>query len=874
MILSEEGKYYFDEEKKEEYTKDFHDQIIKKFFPCPPQQSNNSFVHIINETKFTFSKELAYIKVKSSLNKNEVKLLLTPIELEIEITEKQKIEIIVFSEKQFDIIIKYHNIDFPIVNSFILTKEIKESFFKNKSLKLEVINLPLKKMFSEKIDNNSKDKLIFGNLSKYIKLYMKNEIHFGDFPEKNYFNEKNFSIKNDDKMDYYYTIYDQRFHLWLEFGTIIDGNKSFFFTGPHGIGKTFSLLGFLAFYNESKFHYIYINLDILNKEEDFMKILFYEARNLFSNVEEYISAFKYLEKNLKYPFFDSLDELGKDILLPVFYLMEYIISIKKNILEKYVIVIDQFKYIDDGEYISKLIKKIKEIIENNTGFSLIVCSSINYHGIKQNLIKQIEDPFTEQIFPFKLRNQTCKMPENNNENLSLLGYLPRYRRISNLINLKYINFMKKLIKQKFFKFYQENTKEFLYDNLEDEIIKKLKWIKIKKMKQLPSKEMKCFIEDNPIKYFLVDLNKSNFDYLFPLLNEIINEIIQSYNLKHIPIGILNDAEKGWYFEHLLFDCIKNKNIFINIYIEKSIMIKTIFKKEKIKNFDNKINILFYFSYSNVKRYDAVIYNGEKEEAILIQASRHKHKKKLSEYTNKNLENDISKIENKFFKVNKIKPKKYYLIFVLDYDNYYSDSDKMEELSAYDYNYIFFQTKDESFHYEQDKPLKEIIYKHYELNEINDEEIKGFIFTKNNYFKKINENDIEYKPGYYYVEKGMTLLNFLEETCDEYENLIDEISQKQISKYELKTFNRYYYTIMHIDELKNQSKERIVLALNDDHMFIGKPIKTKNIFDVEYEWQEWAYKSFSNFTNKILNESERKKVEQYEGFFIFEKVNFS
>ena len=100
---------------------------------------------------------------------------------------------------------------------------------------------------------------------------------------------------------------------------------------------------------------------------------------------------------------------------------------------------------------------------------------------------------------------------------------------------------------------------------------------------------------------------------------------------------------------------------------------------------------------------------------------------------------------------------------------------------------------------------------------------------------------------------------------------------------LTSIQKSYYSLLtqtslmllcHIDELKNQSKERIVLALNDDHMFIGKPIKTKNIFDVEYEWQEWAYKSISNFTNKILHESERKKVEQYEGFFIFEKVNFS
>lgn len=874
MILSEEGKYYFDEEKKKEYTKDFHDQILNKFYLCPPQKPINSFVYKIDKVEFTFSNELSYIRVKSSLNEHEVKLLCIPIELEIEIIENQNIKIIVFSETQFDIIIKFHNINFPIVNSIILTKEVKKYCFQNKPLKLKLINLPLKEMFSENIANNSEDILIFGKLSKYIKLYMKNEINFGDFPEKKYFNEENFSIKNNDEMDYYRSSQDKRYYLWLEFHETVENSDSFFFTGPHGIGKTFSLLGFLNIYNNSNFHYIYINLDILNKEKDFMKILFYEARNLFSNEEEYISAFRYLEKNLKYPFFDSLKKLSKDILLPVFYLMEYIISLKKNNSEKYVIVIDQFKYIDDGEYISKIIEKIKVLVENNKGFSLIVCSSINYHGIKQNLLSQIENPFKEQIFLFKLRNETCKMPKNNDKNLSLLGYLPRYRRISNLINLKYINFMKKLIKQKFYKFYKENRKDFPYNKLEDEIVKRLNWIQDKKEKKLSSSEMKYFIDENPIKYFLINLDDSNFDYLFPLLEIIIDEIIQSYNLKHYPIGILNDSEKGWYFEHLLFDCIKNKNIFINIYIEKSVMIKTIFKKEKIKDFDNKINTLFYFSYSNVKRYDAVIYNAEKEEAFLIQASRHKHKKKLSEYTEENLEKDISKIENKFFKVNKIKPKKYYLIFVLDYDNYYSDPDKMNELSAYNYNYIFFNTTDESFHYKQDKPLKEIICKHYELNEQQNEEIKGFIFIKDNYFKIINENEILYKPGYYYVEKGMTLLNFLEETCEEYENLIDEISKKQISKYELKDFNSYYFSIMHIDELKIQTNERAVLAINDDHMFIGKLLKIENRINAVYEWQEWTYKSFPNFTSKTLNELESKKIQYFDGFFIFDKVNFS
>ena len=864
MILSKEGKYYFDEEKKEEYTKDFHDKIVEKFF-SPLRNSINSFIHTVNQVNFIISEELSYIKIKSSLNQNENKLMYIPIELTIEIFENQKIVIDVFSEIQFDVIMQYYHIDYPIINSLILTKKIKESLFQNRPYKLDVINLPLKKIFCENIENKSKDEITFGNLSKYINLYMKDEKNFGDFPEKDYFKNQKFSIDINDKMDYYYSKYDQRYYLWLKFDEIINKDSCYFFSGPHGTGKTFSLLGYLNFNKKPKFHYIYYNLDIINKTKDFMKIFCYEARNLFTDVKEFISAFQYLKDNLRYPLFDHIEGLKKYILLPVLYLMKYIISLHKNIEEKYVIIIDQFKYIGDEEYDSKIIYQIKKLVDENKGFSLIVCSLINYQGIIQNLLLELDKPFVKRVFPFDLRNETCNMPENINENLSLLGYLPRYRRIANLINLKYINFMKKAIKRELFEFYKERLKDFLFIKLEDEIIKKLKLIQKNKKKILISIEMKKFCEDNPIEYFLIDFKKSTYDYLFPLIGVIIDEIIKSHELKH---SSLESKEKEWYFKHLLFDNIKNKNIFRNIYIEKTIIIKTIFNKEKIKDFNSEINTLFYFTYSNLRKFDAVIFNAEKEEALLIQISIYKPRKKLSEYSVQNLEKDIGKIENKFFKVNGIKPKKYYLIFVFIYDDDYFDSKKKEELSIYGCNFMFYNNEDESFHYKEDELLKEIPYKPIELED--NEGKKVYIFIKDKYFQIIEEDEILYKPGYYYAEKGMTLLNFLEETCSEYENLINEISQKKISKYGLKSFNNNYFYIKHIDELKNKTKERIVLALNEDHLLIGQPIDIINNINIEYEWQEWDYYIFSKIINKKLNDIEKEKIESIEGFFIFEK----
>ena len=576
---------------------------------------------------------------------------------------------------------------------------------------------------------------------------------------------------------------------------------------------------------------------------------------------------------MKYPYFFHIDYLNNEILLPVIFLIEYIDTkiINKN-NDKYTIVIDQFKYKGNNEHNTQLIQRIKETVEKKKGFSLIVCSSLNYKKKKKNLISQLLKREKEKIFNFDYHSELCNLAKSeNNEYLALLGYLPRYRQIKNLINLKYINFMKKTIKQKFHKFYEDKSRKTNYDILENEINEKLKWIQKKRKKRLLLNEMEEFLKDNPIKYFKLDINNLIFDYLFPLIETIIDEIIKSNELKYSYKGLLNESQKGWYFKHLFFDKIRNINIFRNIYIEKTVLIKTIFKKEKIENFNNETNTLFYFSYSNVKRYDAVIYDAEKKEAFLLKTSIHKTKKKLSEYNDENLEEDIRKIENKFFKVNKIKPKKYYLIFVLDYDNYYGNPDFMKELQKFGYNYSFYDINNENYIYDEDKKLKEIGYKPYELKD--EEDIKDFIFTKNNYFKIIGDEEVKYKPGYYNTEKGMTLLNFLEETCDEYRDLINKIleNKKYYSNYELEGFEMNYFYIKNFDKLKYKTKERIVVALSEEFLLFGKSILTDDEYFIEYNWEKWECQNLDNFINKELDENEKKAVESKQGFFIFENT---
>ena len=271
----------------------------------------------------------------------------------------------------------------------------------------------------------------------------------------------------------------------------------------------------------------------------------------------------------------------------------------------------------------------------------------------------------EYKFNFDYNNYLCRRPNNNtsNEYLFLFGYLPRYFQIQKLVNKKFVNLMKKIIKQKIFKFYSKNNNSSF--NIEDAIATRLKWIKAKQGHKLTNDKMLEFIKYHPIKYFMIDFPNSSFDYLFSLIEIIIDEIIDSKELKDSSQEFLNEAQREWYFKHLFFNSIKNKNVFLDFYIENTIVIKTIFKNKKIENFEEKENTLFCFSTNNAKIYDGLIYIAEKEYAILLKISIYKTKKKLEEYTDKNLIDDIKIINKKFFKINGIFPKKYYLIFILD-----------------------------------------------------------------------------------------------------------------------------------------------------------------------------------------------------------------
>ena len=246
----------------------------------------------------------------------------------------------------------------------------------------------------------------------------------------------------------------------------------------------------------------------------------------------------------------------------------------------------------------------------------------------------------------------------------------------------------------------------------------------------------------------------------------------------------------------------------------------------------------------------------------------KKKKKLEEYTDENLIDDIKKINKKFFKTNGIIPKKYYLIFIFDYDNYLENADNFNILTQFNYNYCFYHPQKDILKEVKNSKLKEIPYNSDNLIEESEKEEDnlGYFFVKKKHFEKIEEEDIEYKPGYYYIEKGMDLITFLEETCSEYDELINLIyrDKTKYKKYLLIKFNKEYY----MNEINLNVTDNIFIALNENNLIFGKSIESK-VKKNEYQWFKWSDDIFKH-EKKMLNKKEVKSLYRIQGFFVFEK----
>ena len=132
MILTEDGEYFFDSAKTEKYTEEFHLKVFTELFGNTGfNNGNRSYSIKVKNAQFTFTKTLVYITVESDLNKNKINLRFFPIKLSVILTDGQKEQIDVFSEEQFEKIMKNRQIEYPISNSVIFTDQLKNAILTN-----------------------------------------------------------------------------------------------------------------------------------------------------------------------------------------------------------------------------------------------------------------------------------------------------------------------------------------------------------------------------------------------------------------------------------------------------------------------------------------------------------------------------------------------------------------------------------------------------------------------------------------------------------------------------------------------------------------------------------------------------------------------
>ena len=230
------------------------------------------------------------------------------------------------------------------------------------------------------------------------------------------------------------------------------------------------------------------------------------------------------------------------------------------------------------------------------------------------------------------------------------------------------------------------------------------------------------------------------------------------------------------------------------------------------------------------------------------------------------------MEKKFFKPNKISPKKYYLIFILDSETYRNNPGYMKELNKFNFHYCFYDPKNNliDYQYIKDYKLNEIGFNPYDISgeEEQEEENPGFFFLKADKFIGIEENKIQNKPGYYYVEKGIDLLSFLDETCMEYDKIINMLYEKEnyYSRFRLKSFIDNYCFFPN----SNEQNKQVIIALINKSLIFGESIHTKNS-KTSYKWTKYS-RDWFEVEIKQLDEKESKFIKSMSGFFIFEGMS--
>lgn len=180
---------------------------------------------------------------------------------------------------------------------------------------------------------------------------------------------------------------------------------------------------------------------------------------------------------------------------------------------KYIFIIDQIKFGDinkDKRY--KIMNKIRKFIKETNNFFLIGCFALNYKGTKQILFYNW---FRKNVLENELNIPKVDLKEidllncneSDNKYLKLVGNFPSYRSLKDKLNIKIINILIKIIKEKIKKF---------YDYEESLILKNLENIPVNKIFEI-EEDFENLLNNIPFKYFKIDIQKRMIDYSYPLV---------------------------------------------------------------------------------------------------------------------------------------------------------------------------------------------------------------------------------------------------------------------------------------------------------------------------------------------------------------------
>ena len=492
-------------------------------------------------------------------------------------------------------------------------------------------NLKKEKYYLDLDDNKIKIKANF--LGKYVTNYIK-------------------EIKNDEQLLYFKNDLLDQFQLGMTFFDAFKGLETFnFLTGPGKSGKTFSLLSLNLLEKEENYR-VYLNdrymteLESQTKNEEIIKIIFYEISKIFHTYEDYINFSKtFLEKI----FSDKTNSICfKKIVLKFLEQMDLFLEKNGQKYKKLILILDEYildeedpqKFKINYDFMNELCEKRvnnnkiqitflsplnDNYMKNCVLFSLDLKENkiYNWSPKKDNLTGKMLYPFTYYYSCFCDPNdESGKYKElildKNKEDLNIPKvYLEKINySIYHLNNIKnkceeksdakaieikaneYIINLQKLCDEKVNEFFQKYEGYYVFNN---EILKK--YHELINKDYIKYEELIEIIKYMPIEFINFYMLRKNLGespiehefkvlYSYTFIGDLISKFIFNFqNTDYEEDKELKPGQKGDILEEKVIESIKN-GYFKNFRPDETISINSIYKLTQYNNDDKNAKNIY------------------------------------------------------------------------------------------------------------------------------------------------------------------------------------------------------------------------------------------------------------------------------------------